>query len=235
MVQSNDHLYVLLLTTNVRWSTFLFEFCINCVHFHSSVNIYCSGRTILMSRCIKKKWWDFLLFGISNKKWKVYSQSSQEMPSNHFLRFHHSIRRSVGNWSKYSMSLKDREQHNNFLLHRCFLYNVARRKDNAYPFQGLGFKGLHNSSTTCFSASPARDFSFSNSMREEWHSRFADCCMFPLVCQIQYSDVTLPNSNLLTSPSLSNPDWRWPFMVVFVKWYVEAHNWKHKKGFFFFF
>lgn len=43
----------------------------------------------------------------------------------------------------------------------------ARRKANAYPFIGLGFKGLRSSSTAC---SSARDLSFSNSMREEWHS-----------------------------------------------------------------
>lgn len=50
----------------------------------------------------------------------------------------------------------------------------ARRKGNRYPFIGLGFKGLHSSSTACSSASSARDFSFSNSMREEWHSSSTD-------------------------------------------------------------
>ncbi|KAL8523782.1 hypothetical protein ACS0TY_013667 [Phlomoides rotata] len=84
---------------------------------------------------------------------------------------------SFGNWSEGSTRLRDREQPHNFLLHRRFLYSVARRKVNAYTFLGLGplgFKGLHSSSTACSSPSSARDLSFSNTMREEWHSSSAD-------------------------------------------------------------
>lgn len=83
-------------------------------------------------------------------------------------------RKSFDNCRKASMSLSDKEQPNNFLLYGYFMYNVAKRKGNANPFVGLGFEGLHISSTACSSAGTARDLSFDNSTRDDQQSSSAD-------------------------------------------------------------
>ncbi|KAI3464986.1 hypothetical protein Pfo_021649 [Paulownia fortunei] len=83
-------------------------------------------------------------------------------------------RRSFDNCRNASMSLRNKEQPNNFLLYGYFMYNVAKRKGNANPFVGFGFEGLHISSSACSSAGTARDVSFDNSMREEQQSSSAD-------------------------------------------------------------
>ncbi|KAL7117241.1 hypothetical protein ACP275_03G060600 [Erythranthe tilingii] len=88
--------------------------------------------------------------------------------------YHSYSRRSFSNCRRASMSLGNKEQPNNFLLYGFFMYNVAKRKGNGNPFLGLGFEGLHISSSTCSSAGTARDVSFGNSVREEHESSSAD-------------------------------------------------------------
>ncbi|KAL3845225.1 hypothetical protein ACJIZ3_002628 [Penstemon smallii] len=73
------------------------------------------------------------------------------------------------------MSLKNKEQPNNFFLYGYFIYNnVAKRKGNGHPFPGFDFEGLHISSTACSSAGTAPDVSFYNSTREEQNSGSTD-------------------------------------------------------------
>ncbi|KAL2504115.1 putative protein phosphatase 2C 55 [Abeliophyllum distichum] len=57
-------------------------------------------------------------------------------------------RRSFDNCRKASMSLKNKEQPNNFLLYGYFIYNVAKRKGNLKSYPGFGSmqEELHSSS-----------------------------------------------------------------------------------------
>ncbi|XP_059285513.1 probable protein phosphatase 2C 55 [Lycium ferocissimum] len=71
--------------------------------------------------------------------------------------------RSFDNCRKASMSLRNKNQPNNFLLYGYFAYNVAKRRENSDLYEGLGLTGFHTSSTTCSSTGTAHDVSFGNS------------------------------------------------------------------------
>ncbi|KAK9270206.1 hypothetical protein L1049_025782 [Liquidambar formosana] len=66
-----------------------------------------------------------------------------------------------------SMSLRKREQHNNYLVYGYFIYDVTRRMFNSNPCVESELKGFHSSSCSSFSAGTAPDVSFDNSAREE--------------------------------------------------------------------
>lgn len=83
-------------------------------------------------------------------------------------------RRSFDNCRKASMSLKNKEQPNNFLLYGYFIYNVAKRNGNSKPYPGFGFEGFYISSPACSSTGTASDVSFDSSMQEELHSSSSD-------------------------------------------------------------
>ncbi|XP_055834613.1 probable protein phosphatase 2C 55 isoform X1 [Solanum dulcamara] len=70
------------------------------------------------------------------------------------------------NCQKASMSLRNNNQPNNFLVYGYFAYNVAKSKGNSNLYEGLGFKGFHSSSDACISAGAAPDVCFDNSLRE---------------------------------------------------------------------
>ncbi|CAA2973074.1 probable protein phosphatase 2C 55 [Olea europaea var. sylvestris] len=82
--------------------------------------------------------------------------------------------RSFKNCRKASMSLKNKEQPNNFLLYGYFIYNVAKRNGNSKPYPGFGFEGFYISSPACSSTGTASDVSFDSSMQEELHSSSSD-------------------------------------------------------------
>lgn len=75
--------------------------------------------------------------------------------------------RSFDDCRKFSTSWRNKEQLNNFLVYRYFMYNVAKRKGNANPFLGFGSECLHILSSACSSAGTACDVSFDNSVRED--------------------------------------------------------------------
>ncbi|KAL3505279.1 hypothetical protein ACH5RR_035120 [Cinchona calisaya] len=75
--------------------------------------------------------------------------------------------RSIENCRNASMSLRNKEQPNNFLVYGYFIYNVAKRRGNFSPYQEFGLKGFHTSSPVCSSAGIAPDVSFDNSLRYE--------------------------------------------------------------------
>lgn len=83
-------------------------------------------------------------------------------------------RRSSGNCGKASMSLRNKEQPNNFLLYGYFMYNATKRKGNANYFIRFGFEGLQISSAAYSSAGTARDVSFDSSRREGQESSSTD-------------------------------------------------------------
>ncbi|PIN12473.1 Serine/threonine protein phosphatase [Handroanthus impetiginosus] len=83
-------------------------------------------------------------------------------------------RSSIENCRKATMSLKNKEQPNNFLLYGYFIYNVAKRKGNGNPFLGFAFEGFHIFSPAYSTAGPAPFVSFDNSTKEEQHSSSAD-------------------------------------------------------------
>ncbi|XP_059279159.1 probable protein phosphatase 2C 55 isoform X1 [Lycium ferocissimum] len=74
--------------------------------------------------------------------------------------------RNFGNCRKASMSLRNNNQPNNFLVYGYFAYNVAKSKGNSNLYEGFGFKGFHSSPAACISAVTAPDVSFDNSLRE---------------------------------------------------------------------
>ncbi|KAJ8537993.1 hypothetical protein K7X08_014533 [Anisodus acutangulus] len=67
---------------------------------------------------------------------------------------------------KASMSMRNSNQPNNFLVYGYFAYNVAKSKGNSNLYEGFGFKGFHSSSAACISAVTAPDVSFDNSLHE---------------------------------------------------------------------
>ncbi|XP_055811399.1 probable protein phosphatase 2C 55 isoform X2 [Solanum dulcamara] len=71
--------------------------------------------------------------------------------------------KSFDNCRKASMSLRNKNQPNNFLLYGYFAYNVAKRRGNSNLYEGFGLTGLHTSSTASSSTGTAHDVSFSNS------------------------------------------------------------------------
>ncbi|XP_022866307.1 probable protein phosphatase 2C 55 [Olea europaea var. sylvestris] len=75
-------------------------------------------------------------------------------------------RRSFDNCRKASMSLKNKEQPNNFLLYGYFIYNVAKRKGDSKSYPRFGFDGFHFSSSACSSTGTASDMSFDGSIQE---------------------------------------------------------------------
>nr|XP_016466648.1 PREDICTED: probable protein phosphatase 2C 55 isoform X2 [Nicotiana tabacum] len=78
------------------------------------------------------------------------------------------------NCRKASMSLRNKNQPNNFLLYGYFAYNVAKRKGNSNLYEGFGLTGFHTSSPACSPAGTAPDVSFGNSTCEVQLSSSAD-------------------------------------------------------------
>ncbi|KAL2456429.1 putative protein phosphatase 2C 55 [Forsythia ovata] len=101
-------------------------------------------------------------------------------------------RRSFDNCRKASMSLKNKEQPNNFLLYGYFIYNVAKRNGNSKSYPGFGFEGFNISSPSCSSTGTASDVSFDSSMQEELHSSSAGS-----------SDLKIPTDRILKLNSAS--------------------------------
>lgn len=84
-------------------------------------------------------------------------------------------RRSSSENCRYAtMSLRNKEQPNNFLLYGYFIYNVVKRKGSSNPFLGFGFEGSYLSSPAFSSADTAPDVSFDTSMKEEQRTSSAD-------------------------------------------------------------
>lgn len=71
--------------------------------------------------------------------------------------------KSFDNCRKASMSLRNKNQPNNFLLFGYFAYNVAKRRGNSNLYAGFGLMGFHTSSTASSSTGTAHDVSFGNS------------------------------------------------------------------------
>lgn len=82
--------------------------------------------------------------------------------------------RSFDGCHKISMSLKNREQHNNNAIYGYFIYEAGKRLCGSYPIIGSGSREFHSSSSLCSSAGTARDVSFDNSGREEQLANSAD-------------------------------------------------------------
>ncbi|CAK9142820.1 unnamed protein product [Ilex paraguariensis] len=82
--------------------------------------------------------------------------------------------RTFDNCSKTSMSLRNKEPPNNFLIDGYFIYNTAKWRASHSPFLGFGLKGIHITSPLCLSAGTAPDVSFDNSVREEQLGNSAD-------------------------------------------------------------
>ncbi|KAM3289527.1 putative protein phosphatase 2C 55 isoform X1 [Capsicum chacoense] len=72
--------------------------------------------------------------------------------------------RSLDNCRKACMSLRNKNQPNNFLLYGYFAYNVAKRSGNSNLHEGFGLAGFHTSSAASSSTGTAHDVSFGNSM-----------------------------------------------------------------------
>lgn len=83
-------------------------------------------------------------------------------------------RSSIEHCRNATMSLRNKEQPNNFLLYGYFIYNVAKRKGSSNPFLGFGFEGSYLSSPAFSSVGTAPEVSFDNSMKEEQRSTSAD-------------------------------------------------------------
>ncbi|XP_047978173.1 probable protein phosphatase 2C 55 isoform X1 [Salvia hispanica] len=83
-------------------------------------------------------------------------------------------RSSVGYCRNATMSLRNKEQPNNFLLYGYFIYNAAKRKGSSNPFLGFGFERSYISSPAFSSAGTAPEVSFENSVKEEQRSTSAD-------------------------------------------------------------
>lgn len=71
--------------------------------------------------------------------------------------------KSFDNCRKASMSLRNKNQPNNFLLYGYFAYNVAKRRGNSNLYEGFGLMGFHTSSTASSSTGTAHDVSFGSS------------------------------------------------------------------------
>ncbi|CAN4095417.1 unnamed protein product [Withania somnifera] len=71
--------------------------------------------------------------------------------------------KSFDNCRKARMSLRNKNQPNNFLLYGYFAYNVAKRRGNSNLHEVFGLRGFHTSSTACSSTGTAHDVSFGNS------------------------------------------------------------------------
>lgn len=82
--------------------------------------------------------------------------------------------RSVENCANASMSLRNKEHPNKFLVYGYFIYNVAKRRGNFSPYQEFGLRAFHSSSPACSPAGTAPEVSFDNSPRDEQLSGSAD-------------------------------------------------------------
>lgn len=83
-------------------------------------------------------------------------------------------RRGSENCRLATMSLRNKEQPNNFLLYGYFIYNVVKRKGSSAPFLGFGFEGSYLSSPAFSSADTAPDVSFDTSLKEEQRTNSSD-------------------------------------------------------------
>ncbi|XP_059634215.1 probable protein phosphatase 2C 55 [Cornus florida] len=86
------------------------------------------------------------------------------MSTNNFSTCHGS--RSLDSCRKVSMSLRNKEGPNNYLIYGYYIYNVTKRS-NCIPFLGFEFMGFHSLSPACSSAGTAPDVSFDSSARDE--------------------------------------------------------------------
>ncbi|XP_059637565.1 probable protein phosphatase 2C 55 [Cornus florida] len=75
---------------------------------------------------------------------------------------------------KVSMSLKNKEWPNNYLLYGYFLYNVPKRRSSFIPCTGFRLMSFHSSSPASSSAGTAPAVSFDNSTHEEQLESSAD-------------------------------------------------------------
>lgn len=82
--------------------------------------------------------------------------------------------RSSENCRKASMSLKNKEQPNNFVTYGYFIFDVAKRRGIFGSCPEFGLKGFHTSSSACNSADTAPDMSYDNSLRDIQISDSAD-------------------------------------------------------------
>ncbi|KAL3514617.1 hypothetical protein ACH5RR_027334 [Cinchona calisaya] len=82
--------------------------------------------------------------------------------------------RSSENCKNASMSFRNKEQPNSFLVYGYFIYNVAKRRGHSSPYQEFGLRGFHTSSPAWSSAGTAPDVSFDNSLRDEQLSSSTD-------------------------------------------------------------
>ncbi|XP_042006537.1 probable protein phosphatase 2C 55 [Salvia splendens] len=72
-----------------------------------------------------------------------------------------------------TMSFRNKEQPNNFLLYGYFIYNGAKRKGSSNPFLGFGFERSYLSSPVFSSSGTAPEVSFEKSVKEEQRSTSA--------------------------------------------------------------
>lgn len=75
--------------------------------------------------------------------------------------------RSLESCRKATMSLRNREPSNSYLIYGYFIFDVARRSYNSNPLVGPSSKDFHGSSSACCSTGAAPDVSFDGSAREE--------------------------------------------------------------------
>lgn len=102
--------------------------------------------------------------------WSLYSWTSKlgslAVSLNSITSFRNNV--AASNCRKASMSLRNKEQPNNFFVYGFFIYNSMRRRDNSLP--GLGFElnsGFHSSAPACSSTGTAHDVCFDTSNREQ--------------------------------------------------------------------
>lgn len=127
-------------------------------------------------------------------------------------------RRSTSEYCrKATMSLRNKEQPNNFLLYGYFINNVAKRKGSCNPFLGLGFEDYYLSSPAFSSAGTAPDVSFDNSVKEERRSSSADSSelyvpfnhqifiFIEKICRATISSETLKYNNVHSSDGFGYP------------------------------
>lgn len=82
--------------------------------------------------------------------------------------------RSLRSCQKASMSLKNREPTNNYLVYGYFVFDVMRRNFNSNPRFGPSLKNFRTSSSACYSAGAAPDVSFDGSSRDGQLANSAD-------------------------------------------------------------
>ncbi|KAG9148078.1 hypothetical protein Leryth_003651 [Lithospermum erythrorhizon] len=124
------------------------------------------SRKALMAVCSSKS----SLFDYSLSKLMTRSMHHGDLAKANFTC---SSKRSLHSYSKVSMSLKNNDLLDKFVLYGYFICNVSKRNSKPNPFEGCGASDIHTSSPACFSTdtSPA---SFRNSLQEDLSSSSTD-------------------------------------------------------------